>query len=359
MVPDFDGAMDNIYEAAIVPDRWPAVLDMIAGMAGAVGTILVAEDLRDLRWLNSPSLDGLMAEFIAGDWAQHSTRTAKLVAAEHAGFVLEEDVYTPAEIESDVLISRFLRPRGLGWATATAFAMPTGDNLIFSVERRYADGPVPREAVGRLDRIRPHLGRAALLSARLHLERARVAAQALGMLGLPAGIVGRDLRLRAANDLLEEFIPRVVRDTRERLGFVDAAADAMLARVFAGGIGHVPHSIPLRATERDPAIVAHLLPVRGEARDLFSGGAFVLAMTPAQPSPVPGASLLQGLFDLTAAEARVVRGIVGGATVADLASRHGVQTETVRSQIKSALGKTGVTRQIDLVRLVSGLRLVG
>lgn len=196
-----EALQDLIYEAAVLPEQWPVVLDHLAGIAGAEGTVLIAADMQDLRWLTSPALDGLMADFASGGWANTGSRTQKLLGARHAGFIIEEDVYSAEELADDVLIRDFLRPRGLGWGTATAFPLPTGDTLIFSIERRYADGPVPRAATLVLDALRPHLGRAALLSARLRLEQIKAAVDVIEMLGLPAAILTHRMTLQTANAL--------------------------------------------------------------------------------------------------------------------------------------------------------------
>lgn len=350
---------NKIYEAALFPESWGDVLESMTDIAGGVGTVLLAADTSDLRYISTPGLKGFVEDFASEGWAdpERNTRTPAVLAANHAGFILEEDVYTPEEIAADPLINGFLRPRGLGWATATAFPLETGETLVFSVERAYAAGPVPRQAVEQLDRIRPHLGRAALISARLKMERARAAVETLALLGLPAGIVSRSLELRAANALLDELIPDVVRDVRGRVGFASPRADAVLERAFARRSHKDGVSIPLPATEATPAIVSHLVPVRGLAQDLFVGSAYLLVLTPVRQPSVPGAGLLQGLFDLTAAEARVVRGIIAGETTTGIADKHGVDRETIRTQLRNVFAKTGVKRQIDLVRVVSGLSL--
>ncbi|NEU13993.1 helix-turn-helix transcriptional regulator [Methylobacterium sp. BTF04] len=348
---------DLIYEAAVVPDQWPDVLDHLARIAGAEGTILLAADMKNLRWLSSPALDGLMEDFASGGWAKVGTRTQKLLDARHAGFILEEDVYSAKELENDGLIRDFLRPRGLGWGTATAFPLPTGDTLIFSIERRYADGPVPRAATEILDSLRPHLGRAALLSARLKLERVKAAVEALEMLGLPAAILTHSSTLQTANALFAQLIPRIVRDKRERITFASPRADALLADALGAGRELESRSIPILPDGDAPAMVAHLIPMRGLARDIFAGSALLMVMTPVMPTQVPGAELLEGLFDLTAAEARIARGIAGGLTLSALAAAQGVSLETIRSQVKATFAKTGVTRQVDLARLISGFGL--
>lgn len=354
---DIEAMTDRIYEAAVIPDSWISVLDAMTGIAGGAGTILLAADMTDFRFVSTEGLAGFVERFVAEGWPDRNTRTPAVLKAQHAGFIVEKDVYRPEEIERDPLITEFLRPRGLGWATATAFPMPTGDTLVFSVERRYRDGPVPPEAVAALDRIRPHLGRAAFISARLRLERARAAVETLALIGLPAGIVSRMSRLQAANDLLQAMMPRTLRDGHERVAFADAGADALLEGALQVGRLRLARSIPIPARGTDPAMVAHLVPIRGAARDVFLGSAFLLVLTPVLQSRVPGAALLQGLFDLTAAEARVVRGLLAGETIKAIAERLGVGQDTVRKQLGSIFGKTGVQRQVDLVRLLSGLTL--
>lgn len=354
---DPDLLIDRIYEAALVPERWYGVLDDLAEVAGAVGTLLNTADMHSPRVIHSRSLQEFMDKFQAEHWAPHNTRMPKLLGARHAGFIIEEDVYTPEELEQDLMIREFLRPIGLGWATATAFRIPTGETLIFSIERRFDQGPVPREAVAVLDRLRPHLGRAALMSARLQLERAQATVSALGLLGLPAAVLSNSFRVIASNRSLEDLMPRVVLDRRERVTLADAKADALLRAALHRQHRGSPLSVPVAAEGEDPALVVHLVPIKGDARDIFVNASFVLAVTPVVPSNVADAEVIQALFDLTPSEARVARGIAEGLTVDNIASEHGVTSGTVRNQIKAIFGKTGVARQVDLVRLLSGLSL--
>ena len=64
--------------------------------------------------------------------------------------------------------------------------------------------------------------------------------------------------------------------------------------------------------------------------------------------------LLQGLFDLSPAEARVACGIAERQTIEAIADELGVSRETVRCQLKSVLAKTGTKRQLDLALLLVG-----
>ncbi len=56
-----------------------------------------------------------------------------------------------------------------------------------------------RAFVQKLDELRPHLARSALMSARLQLERARIASETLASLGLPALVINEHGKVLAAN----------------------------------------------------------------------------------------------------------------------------------------------------------------
>jgi len=61
------------------------------------------------------------------------------------------------------------------------------------------------------------------------------------------------------------------------------------------------------------------------------------------------------LFGLSPAEVRVLALLLEGHAAADIASRTSTSMPTVRTHIRGIFGKTGVTRQVDLVRLLCGL----
>ena len=61
---------------------------------------------------------------------------------------------------------------------------------------------------------------------------------------------------------------------------------------------------------------------------------------------------LEALYGLTAAEARTVRCLAGGASVAESAEALGVTRHTIRFNLKRAFAKTGARSQAQLVRMV-------
>src|SRR5262249_12533180 len=94
---------------------------------------------------------------------------------------------------------------------------------------------------------------------------------------------------------------------------------------------------------------------RLSARDIFVRCFAVLMLTPVTRPQAPPVELVQSLFDLTPAEARVARSLATGKTMVAIAREGGVSRETVRTHVRSVLAKTGCERQAEAVALLSGI----
>ncbi len=285
-------------------------------------------------------------------------RRERVFGARHAGFLVDNDITTDQEHENDPVVRDFLRPQGLGWATGTAVSLPTGDMFIITLEREYARGPVEREVVEKLDALRPHLARSALMSARLQLERARVASETLAALGLPSLVLNEQGKVLAANSLIDALTGYVHWRAQDRVSLKDRSADSLLrdaiAAIDAAG-GPSVRSFPVRDTGAEAMMVAHVFPFRLSVRDIFVRCAAALVLTPVTLPQAPPVELVQSLFDLTPAEARVARSLAAGETVDAIASAREVSQNTVRDQVRGILEKTGCHRQVDIVALLNAI----
>jgi DNA-binding CsgD family transcriptional regulator len=83
----------------------------------------------------------------------------------------------------------------------------------------------------------------------------------------------------------------------------------------------------------------------------------VLIVTPVDRAAVPGAEVLQGLFDLTPAEAKLAAQIGKAKSPREAARALGITEGTARVTLKQVLSKTGLRRQAELVSLLSGMAL--
>jgi DNA-binding CsgD family transcriptional regulator len=348
--------IDRIYECAFVPEQWPGTLDTLSEMSeGAGGSLYIFG--RDATLLTaSSSARERAAGALRGGFAQRGQGLARVLASSRSGFITERDIMTSDELEQEPLYRDFWRPAGIGSMVVTTVELPTRESLLLLFTRWLKQGPADRGLIDELDRLRPHLARSALMTARLQLERARVASKTLAALGLPALVLDRRGKVLAANSLIEDLSGFVHWRAFDGVSFTDRAADRLLRDAIATidlAHGASVRSFPVRTEET--AMVAHLVPIRLSARDIFASCAATLILTPMTAPQAPPVELVQSLFDLTPSEARVARSLATGDSVEDIAVRSGVTANTIRSQVRGVLEKTGCTRQAQVVALLSGI----
>lgn len=353
--------LDLIYEAAFVPEIWPQVLDDMAKAAGAHGTALYNSDAGSSRAVASASLDDLAQKMLGDGWITRNTRAAKLLTIDHQGFIDEAQLFTEEECDAQPIFTEVMRPLGYGFGTSTFITAPSGDRMIFAVEKKHVTGPVTADAIAHLDRLRPHLARAAMMASRLAFERINAAVEALQISGLPAAVLRADGSITGANRLLEAMAPQIVTVAYGRIRFHHAPANTLLSdalqRHRVEG-SRASRSFPLPQLDDQPPAVVHIVPIEGNARDIFTNAALFLIVTPINRQRSPAAETIQGLFDLTPAEARVARVLVMGHDVISVASQLAVSTETVRTHVKAILSKSGMPRQVDFLAAIASIRTI-
>jgi DNA-binding CsgD family transcriptional regulator len=349
--------VDRIYECSLVPELWPGVLDELGRIAEGTGGTLFITKAKVQYWTASPQNRDRAEKVMSEGWFWSGQLVSRAFAARHAGFLTELDVLTPNELDQEPMIRDYFRPQGIGWLVGTVLPIPTGENLIFVLTRRTERGPVEREFVQKLDELRPHLARSALMSARLQLERARIASETLAALGLPALVLNDQGKVLAANSLIEALGSYVQWRAFDRVSLKDKAGDKLLRDAIAAVemAGGSVRSFPVRDLGADAMMVAHVIPIRLSARDIFVRCAAALVLTPVTMPQAPPVELVQSLFDLTPAEARVARSLASGKTVADIATDGGVSRNTILTQLRGVLEKTGCNRQADVVALLTAI----
>ena len=306
----------------------------------------------------SPAVAAAFSDYAKKGVMQRTQATPRLLALDRCGFATEEEVYTREEWLAEPHVVEWSRDWGFDHAAATAIHNPSGELMVIHIER-LADRPAfNRKDLDVLDSVRPHLARAALLAARWRLEKLRAAAEALAAIGLPALIVDRNARALAANKLVEDLAGYVRWLPKDRIALIDPAANGMFRLGLAGlsdPRASSVRSFAARTGTGENPVVAHLISTPGQARDLFDGALGVLVLTPVTAPAAPDAALICGLFDLTPNEARTAQGIAKGLTIDEIADRHAVSRETIRSQVKAVLAKTGTRHQVEAASLFRGL----
>lgn len=352
--------VDRIYECSFVPELWPQVLDELAHLIDARGGQLFAVRDKVMSWITSANLTEIFQAYVSEGYFARCGRKVCLFSQSQPSFLAEQDYWTPEQIDSNEIYRDFFRPRGLGWSASTGLAMPTQDNIVFTVERNYERGPVEREKIDALNELRPHLARAALIAARLGLRSAQGASDTLASMGLPALVLEEDGTVIKANALMQDLQEAMAWRANNKISLMDARANELLWAALPA-LKQSPdaaiRSFVLRDKQGVASMVAHILPIRRSAHDIFVRSYALLVVTPVTARKAPPVELLRSLFDLTVAEARVARGLAGGQSLDDLAASGGVSRNTVRTQLQQILEKTGCTRQAEVTALLSNVSL--
>jgi DNA-binding CsgD family transcriptional regulator len=355
---DRDAIIEGIYEAAALPERWPDVLRRLGETVQTPGLVLLTQ--RSDSWVGhtaSPLLEQPLLQYLQTDIPARSQTTARLLAADHAGFVDERQLFTPQEWEAEPFRHEWARPNAFNHCAATAIGVPNGDLLVCHLQRREKEPPFAQRELGILDSFRPHLARAAMLAARWRLQRLVAATEALALIGLPAAVIDRNRKVVTANALIQAATGYIRWLPQNRVALADLQSNEMLNQALSGlfqSATAAACSFPVRVGD-GTALVAHVIPTPGQARDLFDGGLAILLLTPIGAERAPDLALIRALYVLTPGEARVARNLTQGQTIEEIAVSSGVTVATVRTQVKAVLDKTGTRRQAEVTALLAGL----
>lgn len=354
-----DTLIDHIYESALIPEKWSGALDGMNRISNSrSNSLFVFSDRFSPRGISTDMTSDLLEAFLQSDAWRMSPSVRWTLDTRPGAFSSVDDVLSEEEAVADAVWAP-LAARGFGQRLATVIPLSSGDQVTFVLARMQDQGAYSAGEVAALDGLRPDLHRAMFISARLGLERASAMTETLARLGLAAAVVDPTGKVIGSNPLLDSLSiilsptalgrivirdrPRnqVFRQGLERIGNRDAPP---------GGLS-IP--VPAAPDGSHPPLLIHLLPVRGAAQDIFAGGQALMVVSLLERKAAPLPELLNGLFDLTPAEARLVSELATGMTPRDITAARDVSMATLRSQVRSVLAKTGVSRMADLAQLLA------
>ena len=350
--------LDQIYEAAAVPETWPSALERLGQIVQTDHMALWALDVdRRITFIATEAYRPVVQRYAEAAERYDNPRPRRALATGHAGFLSDLEVCSRAELDRDAIYRELIYPSGLRFTSGSVIPVPTSDILVFDVARGGEHGAFTRAEMEALDEYRPHLARAALLAHRLGLKAANGATEALQLVGLPGAAMTATGRVVVANGLFDALAPRVATGALDHVQLQSRPANEALKQalgIASADPGFAARSIPIPAEDGAPALIAHLLPIRRAAQDIFARAQFLLVLTAVVAPEAPLTEMLHGLFDLTPAEARVARALAGGMSIEEISVRSATSRETVRTQLKGVMAKTATTRQAELVRLLAG-----
>ena len=236
--------------------------------------------------------------------------------------------------------------------------------MSLSVARGKQDAPFDRDDVHAMQTLRPHLLRALKTQGRLGDCEALARDLREALHRLPVGVVLLDETGRV------QFVSRAAETILDRRDGLQLAAgqldvDHLTAGRRLRGLvdealaaaqdAHLPEddTVTIPRTSGHAAYEVLVAPLRADRLGVWPQrpSAMLIVHDPAADPELP-APLLQRLYNLSPAEARLSSALAAGWALKDYANRVQVSVETARSQLKSAMAKTGTHRQAELIRMI-------
>lgn len=329
--------IERIYEASVAPEQWSDLLQDVSSLAGASRAAMFVTTSKSHRFWTAPrDQKDIYDEWFNAGWPGRNVYAERAATSGLRRFFGELDLFTPDELDQDPMYRQFIRPNGFGWCAAAFFNLPTGHKVSLRFERAFEQGPVTAEELRRLDPLRAHFARGALLFSHLGHQRSRSTLEVLQRIDVPAAITSLSGHLVVANSAFDECRTQVATTAWNRLIFADIHAqegfrrglDAFRQTAYA----HSPNSIRVPATVDRPSGVAYLMPVLGSARDIFGSDSAVLMM-PSAVQRSPKAPLVRRLFEAPAEPRCYVPG--------HLFPRLAVTLHAARAVVDAGLGRAG------------------
>ncbi len=214
-----------------------------------------------------------------------------------------------------------------------------------------------------MQRLAPHVLRAAQLDRQLRAAELRADAAEAAMAGLAMGMLLADAKAKIAlvNPMAEAILAAgdgllLVR------GVLDAAVPAegerlrglVAAAIAARRDAHATPGGLMRISRRSGAVPYEVLVGPAQPSHLGLGDLAVVFVRDPASRPMATGERLRALYGVTPAEARLLEALLAGDTLDEVAARHALSRETLRSQLRSLFQKTGTSSQRELIRLCTG-----
>jgi DNA-binding CsgD family transcriptional regulator len=366
-LPDFNNVIGHLYDAASNTSSWLAFLRTGSSYFGAFGAHLIHLDKANPE---------LSISYVVG-FEQHSLDIQRAAMRKQMELESEDprfhyarrfpnmpfrctDIMPSAEFRALRIYRELLQPNGIEYSLMVQYSDSAEDFTGLAFFRSAEAGPYSEEDSCGLGDLIPHLRRTLSIQRRLFQLDHRLDASYQILESLPSGLVivdeqGRSEFANAA--ALHIFSDKDGLDICSGKLQARPQQQAELLAIIRQTIDLGRHgAIALVRPSGKPAIqcvVTRLAMNCGEspANLIARPRAAVYLADPTQPLETPE-QLLQRIFGLTQAEARILERLVYGRTPEQAASDNGVELSTVRTQLKSIFAKTNTTRQPELVQRV-------
>ncbi|AEF99174.1 helix-turn-helix transcriptional regulator [Methylomonas methanica] len=364
----YDDLIGKIYDAAITPEMWPAFLEQMSETFKSRGTALYLVDLASsLSTCSSDDLSFIHSVRIAPEAGESYDRyySRTNVWLENSRYLPEgklttsDRLFSTEELVKTEWYNDWLKPQGFFHAMVGHIHKKDSLAVRLSIFRGKQQPFAPTETA-LFARFVPHISRSCMIHKQFSEFKSLQATNTALLNRLPSGVVLFDERGQAVftNHAAEALIRTVdgfSLDSKRRC-LASSTSDTRTLRQSISDAAERGQSRALSLHRHSSGRPLSAIVVSLQSRPLpFIGTESVAALFINDPdSPLElDDKLLMQCYGLTLAEAKLAVALLGGQTPSDYAQVHSVSRNTVKTQLKQILAKTGTHRQAELIQLLA------
>lgn len=359
-MPDLEAALaDSLLSVLMAEADWHQFLELLISDQSHAAAMFMMQNDRLSGSGGEISIVTGLEESAIRDYSEHYSRVNPWLP----DFILhttlmnpwcDQDVLPRAQLHRSEYYNDYLRPLGLEGAAGLALTRRDGTAVLLGVVLGDADPETPALIMRRIGGLMPVMSR--VLDYYRRPDAGMLAAdQVVEVLGSGLCLFGWDGRFlhlsrsaEALGQALDLFVAEPLGRVRLKPDLLQEARQEMLRWDYTGPVQRVIRLKDCRLTLFRSS--------RSSMSELLCGPVVGLIIEPMRSwlDPHHEHELVRR-YRLTGAELRALRGIAAGASIQDMAESSGRSVETLRSQVKSLLYKTGCATQLQLLHLLRSL----
>jgi DNA-binding CsgD family transcriptional regulator len=356
----FSTVVELIYRSITSPGLWVDVLEQLCVETRCCAATILSTDLTTrgiqhfFSWNFSPEVLARVFEY--GDESAKVWQTLPgfwFRDLDEPGTSLREAPHTYGESR---WVAEVMAPMGIIDSLHLILLRSSERVADVALFRHVSEGPIGDLEIAVLRGYAPHLRRAQEIGHVLEMKALQVAMLSSALDALSPAIVVLDAGggVREANATARQLLVggRGAVLHGDRLLPADPAARLALRQALTQAVAGIGGVVELSGGGGAATMLAYLSPLRVNTDGRVE--ALALMVVPVDRSVQRQDFAAVGrIFGLSRAETRVLRKLLGGSTLAEIARALGVAESTVKSQRMSIYAKTGVSRRAQLTELMS------
>lgn len=363
-IDSLNRAIDSVFDAVVEPDLWRRALMQLADATNSYSiNIMPMSNRSNMNGMSTDTLEETRYRYFERGWHQADWHLNAIPLLLQNGIVRDVE-YTPPEVFRRHPFFRFCAEQKLGHSCIVEWHLDPADRLGMAFHRKNGEDSFDDASVRVLSIVRQRFLGVGRIMNSLAESKTRGMSLGLELAGTPAIFFNRLGRVTHVNAAAEKLLGIELQVFRGELRAAGRAeTDAIHARVKALAsldwrgleVGSEPISI---ARNGAPPILLRFQHLGGSMPDIFSYAEGVALLEVPKQVDVIRQRRKQALrrrFGLSPQEIDIAILLSEGRSLREIADGAKRSYETVRTQLKSIFFKTGTSRQVELVSVISRL----